>query len=455
MKYRKKVVPFFIVLAGLALTLLAFEVRAAEGFQHGPPRHTQLGDYDSEPRLADGHVDVEKLGARLSELGVNTYYFLLWHAVTDWEDLQKFLPIAAQKQIEVWAYVVPPSESPANGEAHYSEPFRLDFPKWAEAIAKLSLTNTNLTGWVIDDFFINHKLFTPDYVRDMQARAKAINPRLAFFPLMYFGEVTRAFARDYHNVIDGVVVAYPQDRTEIEQARSVLNDDARVARSEFSFPHATVSKAGDFAMASQYVKVTGRKQLKLSFSEQDDFTGPTSGYHYKQVLWNGAVVWEQDVAGGSNGWNKVEFSVPATAAGRATLAFRLYDKMGVGNFGVRWRLADLKASGLKLDATFGQPETWRADQTGAFEGGFGATLQTPRHRWRIPFIVMTSGQGIEFRLRHGDPASAERMAQWLNMCVKAMHDGKCDGVVTYCLDKTDGSKVFELSKGIFHGAQSE
>ena len=43
----------------------------------------------------------------------------------------------------------------------------------------------------------------------MQQRAKQINPRLAFFPLMYFNEMTRSFAEDYHGVIDGVVVAYP------------------------------------------------------------------------------------------------------------------------------------------------------------------------------------------------------------------------------------------------------
>ena len=77
--------------------------------------------------------------------------------------------------------------------ACYSEPFRLDYGRWAEEIARLSLQHTNLTGWVIDDFYANHEFFTPAAVRDLQNRAKGINPRLAFLPLMYFGEIRRPF----------------------------------------------------------------------------------------------------------------------------------------------------------------------------------------------------------------------------------------------------------------------
>jgi len=76
----------------------------------------------------------------------------------------------------------------------------------------LSLEHTNLTSRVIDDFYANHKLFTPAYVREMQARAKKVNPGLVFMPLMYYREITAQFAEDYRRVIDGVVVAYPHDR---------------------------------------------------------------------------------------------------------------------------------------------------------------------------------------------------------------------------------------------------
>ena len=48
---------------------------------------------------------------RLKELGATTYYWLVWHAATDWEDLQRFLPKAAEAGLEVWVYLVPPSDA--------------------------------------------------------------------------------------------------------------------------------------------------------------------------------------------------------------------------------------------------------------------------------------------------------------------------------------------------------
>ena len=118
---------------------------------------------------------------RLKELGVTTYYWLIWHAATDWDDLKLFLPKAAEAGIEVWVYLVPPSESPPKYGSQYSEPFRLDYHRWAEEIARLSLQHPNLTAWVIDDFYANHEFFTPAYLREMQARSKAHQPATWLF----------------------------------------------------------------------------------------------------------------------------------------------------------------------------------------------------------------------------------------------------------------------------------
>jgi hypothetical protein len=67
----------------------------------------------------------------------------------------------------------------------------------------------------------------------------------------------------------------------------------------------------------------------------------------------------------------------------------------------------------------------------------------------VPFIVMTAGDASEFRMRHGDPASPERIAEWLRFCLQAWREGKCDGVVTYCLDKQPRSRVFDLARDLF------
>jgi hypothetical protein len=396
-------------------------------------------------------VDSDQLLARLKELHVTTYYWLVWHARTDWDDLKLFLPKAAQANIQVWVYLVPPTESaPWEGDL-YCEPFRLDYGRWAEEIARLSLQHTNLTAWVIDDFYANHEFFTPAVIRGLQQRGKRINSRLAFLPLMYFGEIRRAFVQDYREVIDGVVVAYPQDRDEINQAWAILNDAAVVMPGELGYPPSTPSQPGDFVQASQSATVVPGGRQRLRFRERDDFTAATAGYHFKQLLVNDTVVWEADVAGGTNAWAEVMVNVTAAAHGKTnlTVVFRLLDKQGVSNFGVRWRVKDLQAEGLSLAAGLDQPQKWQVSQRGAFESGFGDRIKPPARGFHVPFIVMTAGDASEFKLRHGEPASPERIAEWLKFSLQAWREGKCDGVVTYCLDKQPGSRVFDLARDLF------
>jgi hypothetical protein len=438
--------PFMLKHTLSILSAIFLLCRAAEA---APALH--FADYDAEPRRPDGRVDNDALVARLKELHVTTYYWLILHAATDWDDLKLFLPKAAQANLQVWVYLVPPTESAPKEGSIYMEPYRLDYGRWAEEIARLSLQHTNLTGWVIDDFYANHEFFTPAAVRELQKRAKGINPRLAFLPLMYFGEIRRPFVENYRDVIEGVVVAYPQGREEIDNAWAILNDAAVVLPGEMSFPSGTRSEPGDFAQASQTAKLLPGKAQRLSFRERDDYTGPTAGYHFKQLLVNGAVVWEEDVAGGSNAWRQVTVNMPAAGptSTNLTIAFRLLDKRGVGNFNVRWQVKDLQAKGLVLGAGLNRPESWQVSQRGAFEAGFGERLKLAGHRFHIPFMVMTAGQAVEFRLRHGDPASPERMAEWLKFCLQAWREGKCDGVVTYCLDKQPGSRVFDLARDLF------
>jgi uncharacterized protein YfiM (DUF2279 family) len=433
----------------LLLCAIAAQALAQNKLPARSPLH--FADYDSEPRRTDGHVDGDALLARLKELHVTTYYWLVWHAATDWDDLKLFLPKAAQANLQVWVYLVPPSESPPQDGSLYSEPFRLDYGRWAEEIARLSLQHANLTGWVIDDFYANRAFFTPTVIRDLQKRAKGINPRLVFLPLMYYGEIRRPFVENYREVIDGVVVAYPQGRDDIEQAWAILNDAATVIPGELSYPWSTPSQPGDFVRANQPATVLGGGAQRLRFRERDDFTAQTSGYHFKQLLVNGAVAWEEDVAGGSNAWHEVTVDVTAAARGRTnlTLAFCLLDKKGVSNFGVRWQLKDLQVEGLKLAAGLDQPKRWLVSRRGAFEAGFGDNIKPPERRFHVPFIVMTAGDASEFRLRHGDPASPERMAEWLKFCLEAWREGKCDGVVTYCLDKQPRSQVFDLVRDLF------
>ncbi|MEI8281783.1 MAG: hypothetical protein WCG75_05205, partial [Armatimonadota bacterium] len=123
---------------------------------------------------------------------------------------------------------------------------------------------------------------------------------------------------------------------------------------------------------------------------------------------------------------------------------RLFDKQSVVNFGISWELKGLAGNGLKFSAGLDQPRQWQTDVVGNFEAGFGVQGVPHKPRFHVPFILMAAGQEWEFRKRHKDPATPERIASWVEMCLNAYNDGKCDGVVTYCLDKTKGAKVFDL-----------
>jgi len=163
--------------------------------------------YCNPPRKADGHVDVEKLIDELVEVGANTYSFGIHAQATDWDDLKLILPPARSKGIRVWGSIVPPSESPPRAKA-YAEPFRLDYNRWAVEFAKLSLRETNLVAWSIDDFTHNLKFCTPAYVANMLDAQRSINPRLAFVPCCYFPAITAQFATNYCPLIDGILFPY-------------------------------------------------------------------------------------------------------------------------------------------------------------------------------------------------------------------------------------------------------
>lgn len=187
--------------AGLSGANPASQVPSASSLSH------VFGTYDAEPRLPNGRVDTDRLVAELVAIKANTYNFLVWRATNDWDDFQLFLPKAREKGIKVWITIVPPSESPPHTR-NYSEPFRLDYQRWATEIAQLSLQEPNLVAWSLDDFSYSSETFTLEYVTQMVGRARAINPRLAFVPCLYYGHVTPELGEKYRPLVNGILFPY-------------------------------------------------------------------------------------------------------------------------------------------------------------------------------------------------------------------------------------------------------
>lgn len=163
---------------------------------------------ESGPR-ADGyrHIDTPALVARLQELGVDTYLYGIWDSPTDFADLrEEFLPAAAAAGIDVWLYIVPPSETRDHGRG--SRPYLTDYVAWARAIAELSLEHRNLKAWAIDDFedIGNVDLFTPEYIAEMRRTQDAINPALGFLTCAYHGAATSDdFLDRFGPYLDGII----------------------------------------------------------------------------------------------------------------------------------------------------------------------------------------------------------------------------------------------------------
>lgn len=188
----------------------------------GLPPGAVLGSYpggntvDTEIRYSqpgpDGyyHIDVPATIAQLKKLHVNTYVYLIWHSPTDWPDLTNGFIAAAQKAgINVWVYLVPPSECDPN--AWCSDPYQENYVEWAQAIAKLSVTYKNLTGWAVDDFTNgqNSALFTPSYMQQIKQAVDAVNPNLGLYTTAYYPTaISDAFYQEYAPYIKGIIFPY-------------------------------------------------------------------------------------------------------------------------------------------------------------------------------------------------------------------------------------------------------
>src|SRR3954468_4470728 len=170
------------------------------------------GTYGANLRKPDGHIDAQRLLADLEELHANTYNWLIAGAATDWEDLQAFLPLARKHGIRVWATLLPPSESSPKAN-HFSEPFRLEYEKWAAELAALSVREPALVAWSIDDFAYNLKDFTPGRMRRIIAAQREKNPKFAFVPCIYYKHASPAFAKRFGEFLDGILFPYRSEST--------------------------------------------------------------------------------------------------------------------------------------------------------------------------------------------------------------------------------------------------
>lgn len=132
-------------------------------------------------------------------------------------------------------------------------------------------------------------------------------------------------------------------------------------------PH-TGTQTGDYAQVSQRVTVDpDSPRYELSWWHRDPYYGGTDGYHVKQVLIDGKVIWQSDVSdwfnfmwvNGSDTQGPMDVTQYVKGKKAVTIAFRLYEKKGVGDFYVDATFDHLSSVGLTIhDPGFEDPSAW-------------------------------------------------------------------------------------------------
>ncbi|MFC5403102.1 hypothetical protein [Cohnella soli] len=524
---------------------------------------------ESAPR-ADGkiHINTPATIARLQQLHVTTYAFLIWTQGHYWDDLRlEFMPAAQTAGIKVWVYLTPPTEG-------VPQPFGGNYTEWAKQIATLANTYSNLEAWVIDDFTANLGTFPPASMTSLQNSAHAINPQLAVFVIAYYEQATSTFANDYKNCIDGIIYPHAERtalntdayidtlysrfhpynlpiyympygtfanyttmksaetiQTEMQKALAkqalgklqgivvyatplvttdelglnpgdpypyatngdwyyeFTNDeltipwgthntakganstvkqtaavtapadssvsfdaysyapngynfgsDGNIAR--ISYPGNTPGAAGIWAELSQTVTVTDGASTSVTFKVKDDYTGGTSGYIFKQLLVDGIVAWQEDVAGQNGNWETVTVNLSPYMTGKTTanIQLRLKNVQAVTWFNVVSSWDDVAAKGFKVvnpyfDGDYGWTKTQSTAST--------ANTFSINWPWGKPSYAGTAGSKVK-------TATISPAAQY-NLTMKVRDDFisavpgyhfmqlLVDGVVVWERDVSDGS----------------
>lgn len=435
------------------------------------------GDYAAILRDSSGNVDVAGTIARLVEAHIDTYaYLILQKPQAEWDALPAFLSAAEAHGIQVWVYLVPPTEVPGGAApctGNYP-PYQLDYVTWSSQIATLSLAHKNLTAFAMDDFIYNTPLnpsakcvtFSAAYVAQMVAAAHAIAPSLGFWPVLYYpdlegpSQVVTAIRssiagaifpfRDGANRNTYVTTSAAPEITLLGASLSCKRDFKAAATRghsgcyQIGFPWATASTAGAYGSAAQTVSVGAGKHA-VTFSWQHDFAGATTGYVFAQLLVDGAVAWEADIGTLLRyTWREQTVSLDAAVAGKssAKLELRVTHKEGVANFGHTVWFDELAATGLTV-------------KNGAFEaGGTGWTPTKSTSGFMVApvrtasLVTMVYAATLSSDPTH--PPTAAYVGTVLDVGLSLAKQGYADGTMTYVLNKrAPNTPVYDRVKATY------
>ena len=451
----------FVMKTLLPTALLVSLVLASSALAQQQPI---LADYDQELRTPDGHFDTPRTLAALKAMGCNTYFYLIHHSKYDWDDLPAFADAAAKQNMNVWVHINPWSETTIYKKNwNYSEPFKTDYVRWASEIAKLSLAHKNIVGFVIDDFYTNVKLpdregFTPKYTEQIHNAYKSINPKLKFYPLIYFEQPWSDFVDKYGKYCDGVVGAYPRSEDEIINANTYLRDEyhgpsmsAKLARGVATDEDEGVMMIGDF-----YVE--DRDEASISFY-WDSFIREQlaeRGFHYAVCYVNGKLIWSADASKEpTEQFIKLDLSKYVPKDKKMHIELGLIEKSAVHTFAIQVNFDNVRIRGVSpLKGKGDVDQAWRARRSKSFTASM-YKASTGKGRFNLPMILMPSANGAEHELRFNEPGTPENIQKKLHMVLEATKSGLALGSVMFITPKDENDPYFRAVQAEYRASGKE
>jgi hypothetical protein len=180
--------------------------------------------------------------------------------------------------------------------------------------------------------------------------------------------LTKVFDAAQPYLADGRIMGFNFYGLPLADSEGVSADNRAahgLGRLSLSLAGGVGTSAGNFAQAAQSVTVDpNASSYTLRFVDWDQF-GPDvalQGYHIKQVLVDGSVAWSQDTYGpGGETWQDDTVDLTAALRGKtsATLAFRLYEQNGVGDYAIDLGIDDVSGSGFTIrNGGFESDQDW-------------------------------------------------------------------------------------------------
>lgn len=400
-----------------------------------------LAEAGEPVRCADGSVDISATIDVLRREDVNTDLYQCWRTAGDWDQLPAFADAAKEAGIEVWVYLVPWSETPLKRKTFaYSEPFKTDYIAWGDAIGKLSKAHPNITAWVMDDFYINATQpdrFTNKYVDRMLAAGKAQNPKLKFFPVVYFQQPWADFVQRFATKVDGVIACYPQSMAEIDEALGYLNDQPRGPSLLASWSRNAKVRAGSEAIATCRVRAPAGAHLRLFLDDQT--FGEEIGAHVAFVRMNGRAAWVRYV-GDDRVETDVNLPLPDSRNGVLIEVGVRVAELSNGAL-VQIRLDDIRVvnrEGRRIDTK------WRAtgeadmhpELTPASDGG---------GEFHVPMHILVATLPAEHEKRYGEAPTVDSIRQKVRLATDCVRQGKTAGIICWYTPKSPAGEIVKMA----------